>query len=157
MKFHKRRDFFISYDNQVLLGVLSWCSPPSRISQKSPSFPLQFGKKRTYLETQLKEELTELFWKLPGCSLFPGVRIGWSTLLIYPLPPKIASRVKCFSSCQKVLPSPFSLARNRSYLGTHLKGELANLIGKLRGYSLAYSHTGRVDSNVNTLLIWLTL
>ena len=151
MKFHKRRDFFISYDNQVLLGVISWCSPRSCTPQKSPSFLLQFGKEENISGNSINRRA---YWViLPGCSLFPAVGIGWSTLLIYPLLPKIALRVKCFSSFQKDLPSPFSLARNTLYLGTHLKGELTNLFWKLRGYS----HTGRVDSNVNTLLIWLTL
>ena len=45
--------------------------------------PLLFSlaKKRIYLDTQLKAELTDLFWKLPGCFLFPRVGIGWWTLL----------------------------------------------------------------------------
>ena len=40
------------------------------------------------------------------------------------------------SSFQKGLPSPFSLARNKIYLGTHLKEELTNLFWRLTGSSL---------------------
>ena len=40
-------------------------------SKNSLSFPFSLGKKRVYLETQLKGEFTDLFWKLPGCTLFP--------------------------------------------------------------------------------------
>ena len=34
-------------------------------------FSLQFGQEENILVTYLKEELTDLFWKLPGYSLFP--------------------------------------------------------------------------------------
>ena len=39
-------------------------------SKKHFSLPFTLAKKRTYLDTQSKRELTDLFWKLPGCSLF---------------------------------------------------------------------------------------
>ena len=62
--------FFVFYDNQVLLGVISQCGPLLTHSRKS--FPLfSLAKRRIYLDTQLKGELTDLFWKLPRCSLFP--------------------------------------------------------------------------------------
>ena len=35
------------------------------------SSPFNLGKKIIYLETQLKGQFTDLFWKSPGCSLFP--------------------------------------------------------------------------------------
>ena len=46
-------------------------------------FPLPFNldKKRKNLDTQFKGELTDLFWKFAGCSLFPRVGIGWWTIL----------------------------------------------------------------------------
>ena len=44
--------------------------PPSCTLQKGLPLPFTLAKKRTYLDTELKEELTDLFWKLPGCSLF---------------------------------------------------------------------------------------
>ena len=46
-------------------------SPFLHPSKKGLSFPFSLGKKRIYLETQLKGKFTDLFWKLPGCSLFP--------------------------------------------------------------------------------------
>ena len=70
-KFHKRTDFFVFYDNQVLLGVISRCAPlPSPPYKKDLPLLFSLATKRIYLDTQLKGELTDLFWKLPGCSLF---------------------------------------------------------------------------------------
>ena len=43
-KFHKRREVFFSYDNQVLLGVISQCGLPFWTLQERPSSPLQFGQ-----------------------------------------------------------------------------------------------------------------
>ena len=61
-----------SYNNQVLFGVISQCSRHPAPSQKE-SFPLSFtlAKKIIDLDTQLKEELTDLFGKLLGRFLFP--------------------------------------------------------------------------------------
>ena len=55
-KFHKRADYFIFYDNQLLLEVISQSSPLSCTIQKS-----SLAKKRIYLDTELKGELTDLF------------------------------------------------------------------------------------------------
>ena len=60
-KFLKRTDFFIFYNNQVLLGAISQCGPPSCTSQKRPSSLLQFAKRRKYLDTQSKRDLTDSF------------------------------------------------------------------------------------------------
>ena len=40
-EFHKRRDFFISYINQV---IILQCGPPSCTLPKKVFFPLQFGQ-----------------------------------------------------------------------------------------------------------------
>ena len=61
----------MSYDNQVLFGVNSQCGLPLAPSKKGLPLIFSLAKKRTYLDTQLKEEPTDLFWKLPGCFLFP--------------------------------------------------------------------------------------
>ena len=37
-----RKERLFSYDNQVLLGVVSQCDPPSCTLQERPSSPLQF-------------------------------------------------------------------------------------------------------------------
>ena len=39
-------------------------------------FPFSLVKKRINLDIQLKGELTDFFWELPGCSLFPRVGVG---------------------------------------------------------------------------------
>ena len=44
--FIKGEAFFISYNNQMLLDVLSRRSLPSRTLQERPSSPLQFGQEQ---------------------------------------------------------------------------------------------------------------
>ena len=49
----------MSYINQV---IILQCGPSSlHPSRKGLSFPFNLGKKRKYLETQLKGEFTDLF------------------------------------------------------------------------------------------------
>ena len=73
-KFHKRRDFSISYDSQVLLGVILQCGFPSCI--------LQFGQKENIPgHSAVNTELSDLFWKLSVCFLFSRVGLEWWTLL----------------------------------------------------------------------------
>ena len=62
--FIKGETFSSLISNQV---IILQCGPPSCTLPKK----ISLGKKRTYLETQLKGKFTDLFWKLPGCSLFP--------------------------------------------------------------------------------------
>ena len=61
---------FISYLYQPSDNIAMW-SPFLHPFKKGLSPPFSLGKKRVYLETQLKGEFTDLFWKLAGCSLFP--------------------------------------------------------------------------------------
>ena len=51
----------MSYDNQVLFGVNSQCGLPLAPSKKGLPVIFSLAKKRTYLDTQLKEEPTDLF------------------------------------------------------------------------------------------------
>ena len=44
-QFYERRNFFNSFDDQALLGVISECDPPSCTLQKRLSYHLQFGQK----------------------------------------------------------------------------------------------------------------
>ena len=73
-KFHKRGDFLISYDNQVLLGVISQCAPPTRTLQERPSSPIQFGQEEN----------------LPGYSI--ESRAYWFILKITRMFPVLTSR-----------------------------------------------------------------
>ena len=58
----QKERFFVSDDNQVLLGVKSQCGLHFCILQKLSSSPFfTLGKTRTYLDTQLKGKLTESF------------------------------------------------------------------------------------------------
>ena len=61
----RKGETFHFYDNQVLLCVISQCaSPPPLLapSKKGLPLPFNFAKKRIYVDTQLKGELTDLFW-----------------------------------------------------------------------------------------------
>ena len=62
--------FHVSYQPSHNLAMWSPIASLLHPSKKGLSFLFSLGKKRTYLETQLKGEFTDLFWKLPGCSLF---------------------------------------------------------------------------------------
>ena len=84
----QKERLFISYDNQVFLGVISLSIRPSCTPNKRLPLLFSLGKKRIYLDTQLKGELTDLFWKLPECSLFLWVGIWWWALLTLPSPPR---------------------------------------------------------------------
>ena len=52
---------FIPYDNQMLLEVISQCSPLLALFKKGTPLLFRLAKKRRYLDTQLKGELTDLF------------------------------------------------------------------------------------------------
>ena len=67
--FTKGLTFFISYDNQVLLGVISQQVPLLAPYKKELPLVFSLDKKIIYLDTQLKEESVQL----PGYSLFPQV------------------------------------------------------------------------------------
>ena len=68
----------MSYNNQVLLEVISQCAPPPpttppvlATSKKDLSPSVSLAKNRIYQITQLRRELTDLFCKLPECFLSP--------------------------------------------------------------------------------------
>ena len=58
----QKERLFISYDNQVLLGVMSQCGSPSCTLQKRSSSPPHFGQEENIPghSSHLKEELTDL-------------------------------------------------------------------------------------------------
>ena len=81
-KFHKMRDFFISYDNQVLLRITSQCGPRSCALPRK-IFPLQFGKKENTSGNSVERRV---YWFVSKTAkVFPvlidRVGIGWLTLL----------------------------------------------------------------------------
>ena len=75
------RDFFISYDNQVLLGVISQCGAPSCTLQKRHFFPLQFGQEENISRYSIERKVYWFVLKTP--RVFPvttgRVKIGWWT------------------------------------------------------------------------------
>ena len=77
----------------------------------------------------LESKIAEINWS----------RIYWLILKIARMFPILTSRnrlMNTFIIVKLGLTSPFSLERNRIYLGSHLKEELTNLFWKLRRYSL---------------------
>ena len=68
--------FFQISRKEILFFFISWRYSHDTalflaLSKNPLPFPFSLAKKRIYLDTHLKEELTDLFWKLPGCFLFP--------------------------------------------------------------------------------------
>ena len=59
----KERLFHLLWQPSALGDNLTMC-PPLHPSKKGLSFCFSLGKKIIYLETQLKREFTDLFWKL---------------------------------------------------------------------------------------------
>ena len=59
-------------------------TPHIRDNLEDKSMLAHFKKALIYLDTHLKEELTDLFWKLLGYSLFPKCRVDreWSSVLM---------------------------------------------------------------------------
>ena len=51
----------MSYDNQVLFGVVSQCDSLLASSKKGLPLPFSLAKKGIYLDTELKGEITNLF------------------------------------------------------------------------------------------------
>ena len=126
-----------SYDNQVLLGLFSQCNPPSCTLQKRPSSPIQFGREENIPGHPTERRAYWFILKIANIFSIPASRM-MNTFIIINITPtyKRLFKDKYVFPIQKCLPSPFSLARNRIYLRTHLKEELTNLFWKLPLYSL---------------------
>ena len=112
---------------------------PSKKASLSPSVWVR--REYTWTLSWKKSLLTfKIPWMFPIPSSRNRMMNTYLIVNINPLSPEIVYKMRlCFSPFQKALPSPFSLARNKIYLGTHLKEELTNLFWKLTGYSL-FSH-----------------
>ena len=95
---------------------------------KRPYSPIQFGQEENIPGHSTERRAYWFILKIARLFLIPSSRNRTiNTFIIVNF---------TFSPLEKDLPSPFSLARNRIYLGTHLKEELTNSFWKLKGYSL---------------------
>ena len=84
--------FFISYGNQVLLGIISQCGSLSCTLPKNAFLSPSVCKKKIYLETKLKGEFTELFWKLPKpvpCSNRQSKNMMMNTFIKFNITPYV--------------------------------------------------------------------
>ena len=62
--------FHLLWQPSAFEGNLTMWVPFLNLPKVIP-FPFALTKNKTYPYTQMKGELTDLFWKLPGCSPFP--------------------------------------------------------------------------------------
>ena len=137
----------------MLLGVISQCGSSSCTLQKRPSSLLQLGQQEITPEHSIESRAYWFFFE--NYRVFPiptgRVGIGW-----WPLPQvRDSLEDKSMIVYSKKTFSPFSLSRNRIYLGTHLKDELTDLFWKLPRYSL-FPHRQSCKSRqrmMNTLLM----
>ena len=133
--------------------------PPLLHSPKK-GFPLTFSlAKREYTWTLNWQESLLIFFE--NCQGVPYSHIQsrnrmMKTFIIVNITLHVRDDLKNRSNTcplQKGLPSPFSLAGNTIYLGTHLKEELIDLFWKLPGYFL-FPHKQSRQRMVNTLLMF---
>ena len=133
----KERRFHLLWQPSTL-GVYLIMQSPFLHPSKNPSSPLQFGQENIIPGHSIERRTYWFILKIARMFLIHLSRNRMMRTFIivnkhYPLSPEIRL---CISPFQKGLPSPFSLARNRIYFGTHLKEELINLFWKLPMYSL---------------------
>ena len=144
-QFHKSRDFFTSFDNQLLLGVIFQCG--------FPSCTLRFGQ-----EENIPGQPTES-------------RAYGFILKIVRMLPILTSRdrmmnayiiVKITPACKRVHRISFSIAKRPSF--SPLFGQEQNILGQSferRVYQFVLKatkvfpivHTGRLNRNLNILLM----
>ena len=123
-KFHKRRDFFFSYDNQGLLGVISQYGLPFWTLKEMSPFPLQFGEEENIPEHPIESRAYWFILKI--ARMFPILTSRnrmMNTFVIVNINPTykrwFKGNVYAFPF-KKRLPFPFSLTRNRIYFDTPL-------------------------------------
>ena len=141
--FTKEDTFFISYNNQMLSGVISRCGTRSCTLQKKIFLSPSVWPKREYTWTLIwKKSLLICFDSCQGgvpCSNRQSRKRMMNTFIMVNITPVCRDNLEDKSMLvpsKKELPSPFSLIRKRIYLGTHLKEELTDFFWKLPGYSL---------------------
>ena len=105
--------------------------------KKRPSYPLQFGQEENTPGHSIERRAYWFILKIASIFSIPASRM-MNTFITINITPTYKSlfKDKYVFPIQKGLPSPFSLARSRIYLGTHLKEERTNLFWNLPLYSL---------------------
>ena len=122
----QKRDFFISYDNQVFLGVISQYGPPSCNLQKRPSSPLQFGEKEN-MPKHLIESVA--YWFI------------WKTARIFPILTSTNTMMNTFiivntgPTCQGITQAVFEIG-NRFWTHQNLRSKFDELAKNINKASL---------------------
>ena len=151
--FKKRRLFHFLWQPSALGCNLTMWHPLLPPFKKGIPLPFSLAKKRTYLDTQLKTELTYLFWDRMFSILTSRNRM-MNTFVIVKIPPHVRDSSKdksmLFHSKKAfLLPAVWP---GTEYTRTLIwKNSLLVCFESYQG--IPYSHTGRVDSDVNTLLM----
>ena len=85
--FTKMETFHLLHQPSGLGDNLAMWSLFLNPSIKGFSFPFSLDKKRIYLENQLKEEFTDLFWKFPGYKYKQSTNRMINTFIIVNITP----------------------------------------------------------------------
>ena len=134
----KERIFHLLWQPSALGDNLTMC-PPLHPSKKGLSFSFSLGKKIIYLETQLKREFTDLFWKLPcNTTMNSSIINNIIPYAIYSLEDK-----PMLVHFKKVFP--------RTSLGHSFERAYYLLLCFESYQGIFYSHPGRVDRGRWTL------
>ena len=126
--------------------------PPFFLPPPKIGFPLRFSlaKKKTYLDTNFKEELTDLFRNITSVFSIPTGKVergSWTPSLWLALPSHVRDSLedKSMLAPSKKDFSPRSLAKKRILLGTHLREDLTDFFWKLTWYLFPIP-SGRVEN-----------
>ena len=110
--------FFIFYNNQVILRVISQCTPPflHPLSKKRSSPVLQFGQEENIPGDSYERRI---YFRIYFRILTSRTERGrWTLLQWLRLPPCVRDSLEdkfLLAPSKKCLPSPFSLAKNEKY------------------------------------------
>ena len=122
----KGETFFISYNNELLLEVISRCSnPPWSLQKKQPLF--QFGQEENMPGHSTEKGAHRCVLKTDRVFPIPTNKVerGWLTLLKWlTLPSYVRDSLRdksMLAPSKKGLHSPFSLAKKRIYLPTYFR------------------------------------
>ena len=66
----------MSYNNQVLLRIISLCCPPSHILLKRPFFPFQFGQEENISGNSTERRIYRFILKIVRVFTVPTGRVG---------------------------------------------------------------------------------
>ena len=131
--------FFISYNNEVLLEVISRCgTPPWILQKKLPLF--QFGQEENMPGHSTEKGAHRLILKTDRVFPIPTSKVerGWLTPLKWLTLPSYVRDKSMLAPSKKGLHCPFSLAKKRIYLHTYFRATRVFPIPRVERGSLTF-------------------